>query len=1052
MRLHRRLPALLMAVVLLISLFPAAAAEERVVTIADREDFFTFSKDCTRDVWSQGLRVELTADLDLGGVSFQPIPIFQGTFRGNGHTIRGISFGGKGSSVGLFRTLTETAVVEDLTVEGLLFPDGSASQVGLLAGENRGTIRRCTTQGTVSAQEDVGGIVGVNRESGVIENCINQAEVTGVLNAGGIAGQNLGLITNCSNTGALDPAADQEIPTSVGGIAGLSRGTIRECENSGAIGYPHLGYNMGGIAGMQSGNITRCSNTGAVWGRKDVGGITGQFEPNTSVTYGPSPMDRLNDSLAALFGQMEVFTEQVDAIADRGVADARVIHDALSSIQDRTYQAGTEGREDFKAMSDQLYGYSNDISTALDVLRDRLEVFSDTSSEDLNEILDQCDRFTGSLSSMLEEADEGLGKAIGELDDAASSIRDESEAIRRALSQMSQELDDLERYIRDVTGMIAAGDFEGALQLPFPDLDPRGHMEAIAAALEAIPSQVAQLTRQWDKIYQKTSGRIEEDQEDADRALRRLNDAAVHLVDIGNELSHQVSYDLSMVSQGADDIRSLLKSYTDQLSDKVQSAVDDIDAQMTVIQDQVDQMTQDADKDSEALHATSLEMIHLLDQVRQAIYDLGKKPQLTVDELTDVTEGPGLITGCTAACTVNGDSNAGGIVGTVSTELGDDPEATFDLDSIELLADTYATLRAVVRDSRFDGSVVAKNDCGGGIIGRAEAGAIVDCAARGAVETGTDYCGGIAGRTKAVVLRCASLVDLTGGSWLGGIAGLGDDLTDCRSMVRASGDGEYWGAIAGQADGQLSGNRYLMEDLAGLDGVDYAETAQGLDFAAFSQLDHIPQDFLVFSYRFTVDGQTVAEVPFTYGGDLDEALIPAAPERDGQYGQWPYFPTHSLTRSLVLEAQFAAPTSTLSAGGEIPTLLAQGTFSPDARLTFSEAQLPQKAVSGYAPLSAWTYTVTGSKEDTVTLRLRAEGAEHPTAAILQDGKWTLADSVQDGSYLVFQAPAEGQVLLLDQKVLPAAAIILCGGGAALLLLILLLFRRHRRKQGAAACP
>ena len=47
-------------------------------------------------------------------------------------------------------------------------------------------------------------------------------------------------------------------------------------------------------------------------------------------------MDRLNDSLAALFDEMEVFANQVNEIAGRGVEDAQVIHDALSSIQDRT--------------------------------------------------------------------------------------------------------------------------------------------------------------------------------------------------------------------------------------------------------------------------------------------------------------------------------------------------------------------------------------------------------------------------------------------------------------------------------------------------------------------------------------------------------------------------------------------------------------------------------------------------------------------------------------------------------------------------------------------
>ena len=288
--------------------------------------------------------------------------------------------------------------------------------------------------------------------------------------------------------------------------------------------------------------------------------------------------------------------------------------------------------------------------------------------------------------------------------------------------------------------------------------------------------------------------------------------------------------------------------------------------------------------------------------------------------------------------------------------------------------------------------------------------------------------------------------------FMGGVAGLGEDLLDCRAMVRAQGDGEYWGAIAGQAEGDLAGNRYLMEDLAGLDGVDYAELAQGLDFDAFRQLDYLPEDFLTFSYRFTVNGSLLAEVPFDYGGDLDPEPIPAPPEQNGQYGQWPFFPTKDLRRSMVLEAEFEDPTSTLSSGEDIPTLLAQGIFSPDAKLTIRAQSVEEDAVEGCASVGAWTYSVTGSKEDTVTLRLRTEGAEHPDAALYQDGRWSRVEGELDGSYLVFQAPVQGQVMLLDQRALPVLAVALCGGGVLALLLALFLIRRRRQRKSLAAAP
>lgn len=1039
--------ALLTVLALLCTLTLPAAAASDTVTIATVQDLIDFSKQCTRDTWSQGITVELTADLDLSGSDFTPVPIFQGTFHGNGHTISGFSFEKKGSKTGLFRTLTASAVVEDLTVEGDLAPQGSASQAGLLVGENYGTVSRCAAQGSVSGQEDIGGLVGLNGESGCIQSCTSAAAVTGVTNVGGITGQNLGAVENSSNTGEINTQADQETPTSVGGIAGLSRGTIRGCTNSGAVGYQHVGYNMGGIVGLQSGEISNCSNTAPIQGRKDVGGIAGQFEPNTSLTYGPSPSQQLTNSLSSLFDQLEHFTNQLNDMVSRGVDDAQAIHDSLSAIQDRTHAAGTEGRDDFKAMSDQLYQHTTAISGSLDSLRDDLDQFSEEAGDQFQEALDQTDTLLSKLEKLASQADSGLGKAIRALEDTISAIRDQLQLIRTHRQAMAEELDNVKQYVADVARLIAAGQFEQALQLPFPSLDLTGHVQAIAGALKEIPRLAAKLPGQWNDIHDQTSQALGQTGQDIDRALNALYEALTALNEAGDHFSSDLQEDLDAVNQKADAIRDLLKTYTDTLGDKAQSALDDIDGELTAIQDRVDSMTQAAGADNDALHATSQAIFDDMEAVRQAISGLGKEPELTVTDLTDeIDQGPGLVKGCTASGTVQGDTNVGGIVGTVSTELGDDPEATFDLGDLKLMSDVYATLRAVVRDCRFDGDVNVKNECGGGVAGRCEAGTIVDCAARGTVETGGDYCGGIAGRTRGKVIRCAALTDLTGQSWLGGVAGLGQDITDCRTMVRADSDGEYQGAIAGQAEGTLTGNRYLMEDLAGLDGVDYAQTAQGLDFDAFSQLDYIPADFLTFSYRFEVNGQTVAEIPFQYGDDLDTSLVPEAPKQGEEYGQWPQFPTQDLRRSMVLSVQFTTPTSTLADQDGVAQLLVEGTFSPDASLTVDQEELPDQKVEGYTSRSAWSYTVTGSQSDTITVRLRAEGVEKPAAAVYQDGRWQRVDSTLDGSYLVFQAPTQGQVLLLEEQQLPLLTVGLIGGGTIVLLLAGFFLHRYGRNR------
>ena len=124
---------------------------------------------------------------------------------------------------------------------------------------------------------------------------------------GGIAGQNYGAVIQCRNSGGINTTevdaeldldainreqlnAAENVPvcTDIGGVAGYSSGIIQSCTNSGGVGYDHVGYNIGGIVGRQSGYLDGCANSGDILGRKDVGGIAGQLEPEVrrSMTRG----------------------------------------------------------------------------------------------------------------------------------------------------------------------------------------------------------------------------------------------------------------------------------------------------------------------------------------------------------------------------------------------------------------------------------------------------------------------------------------------------------------------------------------------------------------------------------------------------------------------------------------------------------------------------------------------------------------------------------------------------------------------------------------------
>lgn len=318
----------------------AAETEPQEIHITEKAEFLQFVEACRLDSYSKNLVVELETDVDLSDVNFAGIPIFCGEFRGNGHTISGISLQEEGSVQGLFRYLTKTALVQDLSVRGKVSPEGSRATVGGIAGSNSGTIRNCTFTGQVSGGRQIGGIVGVNTVSGLIESSQVEGSVDGEHFVGGITGENAGTVRDCRNEAQVNVTADQNrvdladvslhtltgtestrTTTDIGGIAGTSSGVVRSCENHGTVGYQHMGYNVGGIAGSQTGLIINCANFSTVNGRKEVGGIVGQIEPIPHIEYG-------KDTLQILQQQMK----KTASLADQAAANVK---NSTSAMQDQ---------------------------------------------------------------------------------------------------------------------------------------------------------------------------------------------------------------------------------------------------------------------------------------------------------------------------------------------------------------------------------------------------------------------------------------------------------------------------------------------------------------------------------------------------------------------------------------------------------------------------------------------------------------------------------------------------------------------------------------------
>ncbi|NYS45211.1 filamentous hemagglutinin N-terminal domain-containing protein, partial [Halomonas zhaodongensis] len=229
----------------------------------------------------------LGADIDASSTAgwnsdqgWAPIAGFEGIFDGLGHDLSGLTinqpgetrvalFGGLG---GASRFLNINLV--DVSIDGR---SGVGSLIGIA--RQQFVIRNVDLSGSVTAQSDVGGLVGGMLISGdapaIIEDSSSSTDVTGlgpgnpISDVGGFVGRVAGgsiIVRRSSSSGTVTGE-------SVGGLIGAGgSGEITDSHVTGKVTGQEF---VGGLAGRFSGSINRSYVTGDVEGTRNVGGLVG---------------------------------------------------------------------------------------------------------------------------------------------------------------------------------------------------------------------------------------------------------------------------------------------------------------------------------------------------------------------------------------------------------------------------------------------------------------------------------------------------------------------------------------------------------------------------------------------------------------------------------------------------------------------------------------------------------------------------------------------------------------------------------------------------------
>lgn len=840
------------------------------------------------------------------------------------------------------------------------------------------------------------------QQNGIVRNLSVEGSVVpkgSQSRVGGIAGVNYGLIRNCTFSGRV--LGDCE----VGGIAGVNEkaGEIRHCRSDAVLSGNH---STGGIVGSNHGILSHCSNEGEVNTHSmevsyDLEDITRENLEDLNTTSNVSAHTDTGGVAGFSDGKMYFCKNEgnvgyphvgynVGGVAGR-------LHQGY--LQNCTNSGQVQGRKDVGGIAGQMepfleIQYLSDKLQELDRESDKFLDLLDGAQKNLSAYGKQSSALAGNLSASLKNVSQAGEDLMGTAVDTWYLYNQELAGISEDWNAMNDRLEEQEKQdeengsMHDVT--ISGNDI--GIQLP-------------------------------------------DDRENYEEAFRQFGE------NTGNRMENLSAESLKDFEEARDSL--------DILNAEMEAACNYLEQLTDTLQEGTDQISEDMD----ALTAQARVLRGILSEIRD---DLFGYEGITIEDASDEevlydtsSFRQGKITGCANTGRVEADTNIGGIAGTIAIEFDLDPEDDITVTGKESL-DVEQTIRAVVRDSRNTGEITGKKDCVGGIVGKAEYGAVIACESYGGVvSTGGSYVGGIAGDSGYAIRSCYSMAELSGKDYVGGIAGEGCDIFNSYSYCSPKASGECRGSIAGRVEeeGTLYGNYYVDNGIGGIDGIGYAEGAMPLTYTELCSMEGVPKEFKEFTITFKADGEELALISCSYGEALDRALIPEIPEKEGYYGVWPEFDYDCVTGNWVIEAQYekwiSSLQSTLQDSKGRAKILVTGQFLPEDKLVADMDQDGRITLS----IRRWEELYT----DPVKVRVLCDRPEKMRVLILDgNGNEKEAETSVMGSYLVFDMEQPGTFCLTEDR---DYSMLLVGGcivGMAVIILLAAGMRKHQKRASKKA--
>ena len=991
--------------------------------------------------------------------------------------------------------------IEKCSFSGLV---SGGSSVGGIVGLNEGVVSGCTVSGVVRGTQYTGGIAGQN--TGTLLRCSSSASVNTTVSENDLSAADL---ENLESTlyGFLkkEEVTENAVTTDTGGIAGYSTGVMQSCTNTGSVGYPHVGYNVGGIAGRQNGYLASCVNRGEVQGRKDVGGIVGQMVPDITLQFSEGGLDELQDELNSLQSLINRTLDDVQSASDKVSARVSRISAYADSARDSAdslaNQTGDFVDSNIATVNNLLLLVERYIDKSVPILEDL-----STSSGSVTDTISETRKLIAQLDGTLEWNDQALAQLqdfCGEMKAACDDISAGIDALEAALALLGggpaqPDTDQLRAKVASLRETVAS--LQETIQQALEELRSSGSIsastrDALLSGPQEVLGRYASVCRELANVLKSINFGALRDQTEENlaqivaylqtamdsfrsagahfrSALDDLHDVLGTLREINAQLDgilSQLDVVLSKAEQASSAFAgtlSKLAQWTRELAGEdpgsftplgtdakesgsaLNASLSGISTELTALNSEMSSTNTSLLSDVRAVNNQFMKVmnlfLNLLNDTQNVDY---------TDVFEDVSEKSlqsatrGKVLECRNYGAVTADRNAGGVAGSMAIEYDFDPEDDLLSSENHTSRFTYQT-KAILLDCHNYGSVQAKKSCAGGLTGRMDLGTISGCGGWGDVSSESgDYVGGVAGLSLSSIRSSYAKCTLSGGKYVGGIVGSGSRVSDCLSMVAIADCTQLGGAIAGEITDEYTGNRFVSDELAGVDRVSFAGKAEQIRYVELKQLENLPQQFLRMTLRFVADEQTLKELTFDYGDSFGDDVFPEAPSKDGYYVQWDKTDLTSLHFDTVVTAEYEPYVTTLAAQTDSDgsaDVLAEGDFRTGDALTVSAEAIPDDAPKGTESVWAVDLPDDGLTAHTVRWKLPADGAKKYAVYVEGDHGWQQVDTEVIGAYLCFEMPGSGHFAVAPANAIPWWVCALIGAAAAALIALLLLLLRKKQ--------